>query len=116
MVPRTQASEESDEEVTEYEGDYDTDMASGASHKDALKSHARGSSLEDDSMTEEANLHHSGLPSLGPGPSSAPRAVPPPPPNPTSRNQRQSSEMPRGVPPPPPPSKQQIYDDDEYSE
>ena len=116
MVPRTQASEESDEEVTEYEGDYDTDMASGATHKDALKSHARGSSLEDDSMTEEASLHHSGLPSLGPGPSSAPRAVPPPPPNPTSRNQRQSSDMPRGVPPPPPPSKQQIYDDDEYGE
>ena len=116
LVPRTQASEESDEEVTEYEGDYDTDMASGASHKDALKSHARGSSLEDDSMTEEANLHHSGLPSLGPGPSSAPRAVPPPPPHQTSRNQRQSSDMPRGVPPPPPPSKQQIYDDDDYGE
>ena len=116
LVPRPQASEESDEEVTEYEGDYDTDIASSASHKDALKSHARGSSLEDDSMTEEASLHHSGLPSLGPGPSSAPRAVPPPPPNQTSRNQRQSSDMPRSVPPPPPPSKQQIYDDNEYGE
>ena len=111
MVPRTQAAEESDEEVTEYEGDYDTDMASGATHKDALKAHARISSLEDDSMTEEANLHHSGLPSLGPGPSTAPRVVPPPPPNQPLRNNRQSSDMPRGAPPPPPPPKQQPYED-----
>lgn len=112
LVPRTQAPEESDEEVTEYEGDYDTDMASGATHKDALKSHARVSSLEDDSMTEEASLHHPGLPSLGPNLSAAPRAVPPPPPNQASRNNRQSSDMPRGAPPPPPPPKQQIYDDE----
>lgn len=111
-IPRTQASEESDEEVTEYEGDYDTDMAPGATHKDALKSHARGSSLEDDSMTEEASLHHSGLPSLGPAPSAAPRAVPPPPPNQASRNNRQSSDMPRGAPPPPPPPKEQTYDEE----
>lgn len=111
-IPRAQAPEESDEEVTEYEGDYDTDMAPGATHKDALKSHARVSSLEDDSMTEEASLHHSGLPSLGPAPSGAPRAVPPPPPNQASRNNRQSSDMPRGAPPPPPPPKEQIYDDE----
>lgn len=116
LVPRTQAPEDSDEEVTEYEGDYDTDMASSASHKDALKSHTRGSSLEDDSMTEEASMHHSGLPSLGPGPSSAPRAVPPPPPNQVSRNHRQSSDMPRSAPPPPPPSKQQMYDDEEKND
>lgn len=113
LVPRTQASEESDEEVTEYEGDYDTDMASGATHKDALKSHARVSSVENNSMTEEASLHHSGLPYLGPGPSTVPRAVPPPPPTQPSRNHRQSSDMPRGAPPPPPPSKQHVYDDDE---
>ena len=112
-IPKTQVPEESEEEVTEYEGDYDTDMASGATHKDALKSHVRVSSLEEDSMTVEANLHHSGLPSLGPGPSMAPRAVPPLPPNQPPKNHRQSSEMPRGVPPPPPPPKQQIYDDDE---
>ena len=112
LVPRNQ---ESDEEVTEYEGDYDTDIASGATHKDALKSHARVSSLEDDSMTEEAGLHHSALPSLGPAPSAAPRAVPPPPPNQPSRNNRQSSDMPRGAPPPPPPPKEQAYDnDDQY--
>ena len=111
-IPRTKASEESDEEVTEYEGDYDTDIASSATHKDALKSHARVSSLEDDSVTQEASLHHSGLPSLGPGSSTASRAVPPPPPNQPSRNHRQSSDMPRGAPPPPPPSKQQIYNND----
>lgn len=108
---RTQVPEESDEEVTEYEGDYDTDMASGATHKDALKSHARVSSLEDDSTTEEASLHHPGLPSLGPAPSAAPRAVPPLPPNQPSRHNRQSSDMPRGAPPPPPTPKEQTYED-----
>ncbi|KAF6224932.1 hypothetical protein HO133_010126 [Letharia lupina] len=112
LVPRTQAPEESDEEVTEYEGDYDTDMASGATHKDALKSHARVSSLDDDSMTEEASLHHSGLPSLGPTPPAIPRAVPPPPPSQPSRHNRQSSDMPRGAPPPPPPPKEQTYEDE----
>lgn len=116
LVSRTQVPEESDEEITEYEGDYDTDMASGATRKDALKSHARVSSLEDDSTTEEASLHHPGLPSLGPAPSAAPRAVPPPLPNQPSRNNRQSSDMPRGAPPPPPPPKEQTYDyeDDDY--
>ena len=113
-VPETRENEASDEEVTEYEGDYDTDMASSAPHKDALKSqHGRGSSLEDDSMTEETSLHHSGLPSLGPPVSGAPRAVPPPPPNQPPRNSRQSSDLPRGAPPLPPPPKEQAYDDDE---
>lgn len=113
-VPRARDHEESDEEM--YEGDYDTDMASGATHKDALKSHARGSSLEDDSMTEEASLHHPGLPSLGLAPLGVPRAVPPPPPNHPPRNNRQSSEMPRVAPPPPPPPKEQAYDDDDDDE
>lgn len=115
-VPKTQEAEESDEEVTEYEGDYDTDMASSAPHKDALKSHARVPSLEEDSMTEDTTLHHPGLPSLGPPMSSAPRAVPPPPPNQPPRNNRHSSDMPRAAPPPPPPPKQQAYDeeDEEY--
>lgn len=116
LVPRPQVPEESDEEITEYEGDYDTDMASGATHKDALKSHVRVSSLEDNSVTEEANLHHSGLPSLGPAQSVGPRAVPPPPPNQPSRSSRQSSDMPKGAPPPPPPPKEQTYGDqiDDY--
>ncbi|EQL02321.1 SH3 domain protein [Ophiocordyceps sinensis CO18] len=42
-----QAGEEENEENTEYEGDYDTDIASSVPHKDALKAHARDSSLED---------------------------------------------------------------------
>ncbi|KAK4691090.1 myosin tail region-interacting protein MTI1, partial [Lecanoromycetidae sp. Uapishka_2] len=108
---RARDLEESDEEM--YEGDYDTDMAPGATHKDALKSHARTSSLEDDSMTDETSLHHPGLPSLGPVPSGAPRAVPPPPPNQPPKNNRQSSEMPRAAPPPPPPPREQAYDEDD---
>ena len=111
LVSTNQASDESDEEVTEYEGDYDTDMASSATHKDALKSHARVPDLEDDSMTKEASLPNSGLPPLVPGTSMAPRAVPPPPPNQPARN-NQSSYMPRSAPPPPPPPKQQVYDDE----
>ena len=106
-IPRAAASdddEDEEEESTEYDGDYDTDMASSAPHKDALKAHARASSLEDDSMAEETSLHHSGLPSIGPPPLTAPRAVPPPPPNQPPRPNRQSSDAPRAAPPPPPPS------------
>ncbi|MCJ1267580.1 hypothetical protein MMC22_007465 [Lobaria immixta] len=102
-APKGRAFEQSDEEITEYEGDYDTDMAPGATRKEARKSHTRVSSLEDDSMTDEGTFHHSGLPSLGPPMSAAPRAVPPPPPSQPPRNHRQSSDMPRAPPPPPPP-------------
>ena len=110
-------NQESDEEVTEYEGDYDTDIASGASHKDALKSHARVPSLEGDSTVDEAPLHHAGLPPLGLSSSGAPRAVPPPPPSQPPKISRRSSDMPRAAPPPPPPPrKEQSYDqgDEEY--
>ena len=108
--------EESEEEVTEYEGDYDTDIAVGAKHKDALKSHNQSSSTDDGLTGDEASYHHPGLPSLGP-PSApppiptapAPRGVPPPPP---SQPPRQSTDMPRGAPPPPPAPKQGSYDDD----
>lgn len=108
-APKSRAFEQSDEEITEYEGDYDTDMAPGATRKEALKSHARVSSLDDDSMTDEGTFHHSGLPSLGPPISAAPRAVPPPPPSQPPRNHRQSTDMPRAPPPPPPPSKEPAY-------
>lgn len=119
VIANSRGAEVSDEEVTEYDGDYDTDMASGATHKDALKSHGRVSSLDDESMTEgEAAMHHIGLPSMGPQ-MSTPRAAAPPPPPPStqpSRSIRQSSDMPRAAPPPPPPPKEQFYDDqnDEY--
>lgn len=108
--PKSRLLEESEEEITEYEGDYDTDMAPGATRKPSLKSHGRVSSLEDDSMTEEGDFHHSGLPSHGPPISIVPRAVPPPPPSLPPRNHRQSSDMPRAPPPPPPPSKEPTYE------
>ena len=86
-------------------------MASSAPRKDALKAHARASSFEDDSMAEEASLHHSGLPSIGPPPNSAPRAAPPPPPAQVPKISRQSSDMPRAAPPPPPPPAPPISDE-----
>lgn len=107
--------QESDEEVTEYEGDYDTDIASGASHKQALKSHtretAKDSNIADDS--DNTNIHHDGLPSLGPKPPGSSRLVPPPPPNQPPRGQRQSSDLTRGAPPPPHPPKGSSADDSE---
>ena len=105
----------SDEEVTEYDGDYDTDMASGATHKDALRAHGRAPSGDDESMTEgEAAMHHAGLPSMGP-PVTAPRAVPPPPPPAQpARPSRQSSDMPRAAPPPPPRGQSYHDQDNEY--
>lgn len=109
---RPQAPEQSDEEVTEYEGDYDTDIASSATHKDALKSHTKGLTYEDISMIEEPSFHHSSLPSLGPAPSATPRDNPPPlPTQPPHRQNRQSSDMPRAAPPPPPPPRELAHDD-----
>ncbi|PHH73557.1 hypothetical protein CDD80_3738 [Ophiocordyceps camponoti-rufipedis] len=52
MPPRpAQAGDEENEENTEYEGDYDTDIASSVPHKDALKAHARESSVDDKTET-----------------------------------------------------------------
>ena len=112
---RLYVKEDSDEEVTEYEGDYDTDMAPGATHKDALKSHGRVASLEE-SSTDDSTLHHHGLPSLGPPPApppNLPRAVPPPPPSQPPKNNRQSTDMPRTLPPAPPPTREQGFEQEE---
>lgn len=109
-VPKSRAHQYSDEEVTEYEGDYDTDMAPGATRKEALRSHGRTSSLEDDLMSDEVAFHHPGLPSLGPPTSAAPRAVPPPPPSQPPKILRRSSEMPRAPPPPPPPAREPTFE------
>ncbi|MCJ1404148.1 hypothetical protein MMC11_007373 [Xylographa trunciseda] len=113
-------AQQSEEEVTEYDGDYDTDLASSAPHKDALRSHARNANVEEPLTGDEASYHHEGLPSLGPIPSppavpigNAPRAMPPPPPNQPPKHSRQSSEMPRSAPPPPPPPKEQSYGDED---
>ena len=112
---RLHVKEDSDEEVTEYEGDYDTDMAPGATHKDALKSHGRVASLEE-SSTDDSTLHHHGLPSLGPPPApppNLPRAVPPPPPSQPPKNNRQSMDIPRTLPPAPPPTREQGFEQEE---
>ncbi|KAF2489159.1 hypothetical protein BU16DRAFT_575616 [Lophium mytilinum] len=101
---------------TEYEGDYDTDIASGATHKEALKSHARESSLDDSTTADDTPpaIRSPTLPGPPPlPPSAAPRAVPPPPPaqHPPSRK---SLDAPRAAPPPiPPPRDVPLAEDDE---
>ncbi|KAF2029715.1 hypothetical protein EK21DRAFT_67151 [Setomelanomma holmii] len=107
-----------EEGETDYEGDYDTDIAPGATHKDALKSHARDASMDGSTIADEPSAARSpttphGIPPLPP---SVPRAVPPPPPQVPSR---QSMEAPRAappVPPVPPPTRNapQDEDDDDY--
>ncbi|KAI8956116.1 hypothetical protein F4801DRAFT_2505 [Xylaria longipes] len=86
-------------EVTEYEGDYDTDIAPSARHKDALKAHARGSSFDDNSSVRSpvAELPPTAPP---PVPSIAPRAGPPPIPTPLAPSFRTSVDIPRAMPPP----------------
>lgn len=104
--------EESEEEITEYEGDYDTDIASAAPHKDALKAHARDSSLEDATSVKSPISSPSGAPPPLP-PMTAPRGVPPPLPSQPPPNARQSVDTPRAAPPPPPPAKEPVYEDDD---
>ena len=101
-----QAGEEEDEENTEYEGDYDTDIASSVPHKDALKAHARDSSEDNTLQSPIADV-----PPVLPPPiptAAAPRAVPPPLPSHPAPDsgKRRSVDMPRAAPPPPPPPKE----------
>ncbi|KAK4674731.1 assembly of actin patch protein [Podospora pseudopauciseta] len=114
--PRDEDSGDEDE-ITEYEGDYDTDIASSVPHKDALKAHQRESSFEDigpRSPTSEAPpLPSTAAPRAGPPP--IPSQPPPPPSAPAPS--RKSVDAPRTAPPPPPPPKEAPpahYDDDEY--
>ncbi|KAI1306887.1 hypothetical protein F5Y03DRAFT_353382 [Xylaria venustula] len=122
-------------EGTEYEGDYDTDIASSAHHKDALKAHARESSFGDSSSVRSPVTE---LPPTVPPhiPTSiAPRAVPPPIPTPLAQGfrtsvdiprtgpppvpsqpaprSRASADIPRAPPPPPPKATPYTYDDDD---
>ncbi|KAI1919116.1 assembly of actin patch protein [Ophidiomyces ophidiicola] len=122
MSARTQTGlkgHDTEEEVTEYEGDYDTDIAPGATHKDALKSHGRDSSIDEGTITDEFNSQsprtsHDIHPPLPP-PNAAPRAAPPPPPAQPPKSVRQSVDMPRTAPPPIPTTKEHVLeDDDEY--
>ncbi|KHN99795.1 SH3 domain-containing protein [Metarhizium album ARSEF 1941] len=117
----SQAGEEEDEEVTEYEGDYDTDIASSVPHKDALKSHARDSSAEDNTLTSPTRDTRSNASNIPPVPSaSAPRAVPPPVPSQqASDHKRRSVDIPHVAPPPPPrepaPTAAHEHDTGDYS-
>ncbi|KAL4818847.1 hypothetical protein BDW67DRAFT_144473 [Aspergillus spinulosporus] len=117
-----QAGEDVEGEVTEYDGDYDTDIASGAKFKDALKAHGRDSSIDDGTATDDQSLQSPRSPPENrppPPPFSAPRGVPPPPPSQppkSSGSGRASIDAPRAPPPPPPqPHRELSYGhDDEY--
>ncbi|KZF25532.1 hypothetical protein L228DRAFT_265999 [Xylona heveae TC161] len=89
---------ESEEEESEYDGDYDTDIAPTAPHKDALKSKDREHSVD-----RHASVDSAAIPSQPPPPipptAAPPRAVPPPPPVQPPKPARQSVDMPRAPPP-----------------
>lgn len=108
--PKRLDQEGTDEEVTEYEGDYDTDIASAVPHRDALKSHARDSSVDDTGSFKTPLMSPPGAPPPLPL-VSAPRTAPPPLPSQPPPN-RQSIDMPRPAPAPPLPPKEVIYDED----
>lgn len=119
MSARTQtgiSGHDTEEEVTEYEGDYDTDIAPGAKHKDALKAHGRGSSMDEGTITDETTAQSPRISHEArsvPPPTMAPRAAPPPPPAQPPKSVRQSIDVPRVPPPPIPPPKDQSDDEDE---
>ncbi|KAM3460083.1 hypothetical protein MY5147_008918 [Beauveria neobassiana] len=97
------AGDEPGEESTEYEGDYDTDIASSVPHKDALKAHARDSSVDDSLLQSPTTEVPQSRPPPVP-PTSPPRALPPPVPAiAPPENKRRSVDAPRAAPPPPPP-------------
>ncbi|KAI1503830.1 hypothetical protein F5X99DRAFT_373529 [Biscogniauxia marginata] len=102
-------------EVTEYEGDYDTDIASSVPHKDALKAHARESSFDSTSVRSPATEVPSFVPPRTPG-TPAPPSGPPPVPSQPPPNSRPSADVPRAAPPPPPPAKEAsyAYENDDY--
>ncbi|KAI1823089.1 hypothetical protein F4861DRAFT_511848 [Xylaria intraflava] len=125
---------DSGEEVTEYEGDYDTDIASAAPHKDALGIHTTEPSLDDSSsmLTEQPSTAPPPIPSslapkAGPPPIPAqfnptfrtsgdiPRAAPPPIPGQLTPRSGISVDFPRAAPPPPPPKPNlYTYEDEDY--
>ncbi|KAB5577917.1 hypothetical protein GE09DRAFT_1087803 [Coniochaeta sp. 2T2.1] len=112
QVPHAERLNE-EEEVTEYEGDYDTDIASSAPHKDALKSHQRESSFEDNtSVRSPATEAPPSMPPPLPN-TSAPRGPPPIPSQPPPETSRRSVDAPRAAPPPPP-KEAPRYGDDDY--
>jgi len=108
--------EEPDEGESEYEGDYDTDIASGEKHKDALKAHAREPSLDDSTTADDISVR-SPPPPVPTSPPTTHRAVPPPPPTAQApRNARASMDAPRAAPPPVPPVRDVLQSEGEESE
>ncbi|KAJ0421784.1 hypothetical protein BJY00DRAFT_104917 [Aspergillus carlsbadensis] len=120
VVQPRQAGEDVEGEVTEYDGDYDTDIASGAKFKDALKAHGRDSSLDEGTATDDQSIQSPRSPPETrlppPLPPSVPRGVPPPPPpsQPPKSAGRASIDAPRAPPPPPPQREPSYGGDDEY--
>lgn len=104
-----QDDEDDEEQVgSDYDGDYDTDIASSAKHKDALKAgHVREASLTDPTMADDTPISS---PPPPPPHTSAPRSVPPPPPQVAPPKTRQSMDR----PPPPVPTSREMPPDDEY--
>lgn len=114
QLSKSPVIQDSDEEVTAYEGDYDTDIPPSGTRKETSRSHIRAPSWDDDTRADETTFHQPGFSPLGSPTSAMPRAVPPPPPPPPPshppRNARLSSDMPRAPPPPPPPSKEPVHE------
>ncbi|EMC93327.1 hypothetical protein BAUCODRAFT_37014 [Baudoinia panamericana UAMH 10762] len=104
---QSQIHDETERGESDYEGDYDTDIASSVKHKDALKSHVREPSLDDSTTADEMppSLPHAAAPQPP-----ATRAVPPLPPVSAPRT-RPSMDTPRAPPPVPPPTRDSTNDD-----
>jgi myosin tail region-interacting protein MTI1 len=115
--PMVAQNDDSDEEVTEYDGDYDTDIASSAKHKDALReSHNRDSSIDDGILTDDATKSPKSPPArtVPPIPPMPAQHTAPPPPPPQAPVSRKSMDTPRAAPPPVPPPAMPNHDEDEY--
>ncbi|KAH9825978.1 myosin tail region-interacting protein MTI1-like, partial [Teratosphaeria destructans] len=108
-----QPPDETQRGESDYEGDYDTDIASSVKHKDALKYHAREPSLDDSTTADELTPVTTPMQQQ----QQQSRAVPPPPPaQAPPRAGRPSMDAPRAAPPPVPPPQSRAVpgDDDEY--
>ncbi|KAL1836462.1 hypothetical protein VTJ49DRAFT_5122 [Mycothermus thermophilus] len=136
-VPAARSSDDGDEEITAYEGDYDTDIASSVPHKDALKSHQRESSF-DEGLSPRSPTTEAPPPPVAAPPPPVPVAAPPPPvpvsappppvpvaappppagpppiPSQSAPEVRRSLDAPSSAPPPPPPQRETPRIDDDY--
>lgn len=101
-------NEDEEVEVTEYEGDYDTDIASSVPHKDSVKSHQRDASF-DGPASPRSPMSRPPLP-----PTSPPRAGPPPVPLMSPVESRKSVDVPRAAPPPPPTSEMPRHEEGDF--